>query len=177
MTNNKVSIVSCSGCGESFEKQTRYVKQSEKRGMKHYCSRSCMGLSTCKEKFPSDWSNSKENKKHLRTISSNRRDEFTEFKTLYRSCLKRHHECDIDLPYLKEIWKSQNGKCAITGVDLVLESSYNKNYQASLDRIDSSKGYIKGNVRYTSVSVNWLKSNLTDEHLKEFINICKESST
>lgn len=57
----------------------------------------------------------------------------------------------------------------------MLKTSYNKNYQASLDRIDSSKGYIKGNVRYISVSVNWLKNNLDDNHLREFIQICNGS--
>lgn len=77
----------------------------------------------------------------------------------------------MDLPYLKQLWEKQEGKCAITKVDLKLESCYNKNYQASIDRIDSSKGYIKGNIRFTSVSVNWLKSNLDDNHLREFFQI------
>lgn len=76
---------------------------------------------------------------------------------------------------MKQLWEEQEGKCAVTKVDLKLENSYNKNYQASLDRIDSSKGYIKGNVRYISVSVNWLKNNLDDNHLREFIQICNDS--
>ena len=76
---------------------------------------------------------------------------------------------------MKQLWEEQQGKCAITKVDLKLENSYNKNYQASLDRIDSSKGYVKGNVRYISVSVNWLKNNLDDNHLREFIQICNDS--
>jgi myo-inositol catabolism protein IolC len=58
---------------------------------------------------------------------------------------------------------------------LVLKTNYNKNFQASLDRIDSNKGYIKGNIRYISVSVNWLKNNLDDNHLREFIQICNGS--
>lgn len=49
------SIVECSGCGDLFEKQTKYIKQSEKRGMKHYCSRSCMakhdGVRKLQDKF------------------------------------------------------------------------------------------------------------------------------
>ena len=94
-------------------------------------------------------------------------------KPILNSCRRRNKECNLDLPYLKKLWEDQQGKCPITGVELQLKQSYNKNYQASLDRIDSSKGYIKGNVRYTSVSVNWLKSNLDDTHLKEFVEICK----
>ena len=99
--------------------------------------------------------------------------EYTPFRTLLKSCRNRTKEFDLDLPYLKELWESQNGKCAVTGVALELKDSYNKNYQASIDRIDSSKGYIKGNIRFTSVSVNWLKSNLDDNHLMEFFQICK----
>ena len=53
--------------------------------------------------------------------------------------------------------------------------NYNKNYQASIDRIDSSKGYVKGNVRYISVSANWLKNDLDDNHVMEFIQICNGS--
>lgn len=172
----KKSIVECSGCGESFEKQTKYIKQSENRGMKHYCSRSCMAKHDGVRKLPGQiWNKSVENKSHLKTICSNRKDEYTDFKTLYRSAKKRGKEFDLDLPYLKELWESQNGKCVITGVDLNLSSCGNKNYQASLDRIDSNKGYIKGNVRYTSVSINWLKSNFDDNHLYEFMDICRNS--
>jgi hypothetical protein len=171
----KISVVECSGCGKSFEKQTKYVNQSAKRGMDHYCSRSCHGRHTGKNNFSEEWNNSEENKQNLKKICINRADDYTPFRTIFRSCFKRNKECDLDLPYLKELWESQDGKCAVTGVALVLKQSHNKNYQASLDRIDSTKGYVKGNVRYTSVSINWLKSNLTDEHLEEFISICKES--
>ena len=41
---------------------------------------------------------------------------------------------------------------------------------ASLDRIDSSKGYIKGNVQWVHKEFNKMKLDLLD---KEFIDICK----
>lgn len=40
----------------------------------------------------------------------------------------------------------------------------------SLDRIDSTKGYIEGNVQWVHKSVNIMKSTLTQE---QFINFCK----
>ena len=172
-----MSLVCCAGCQKEFEKETRYVKSAEKKGREHFCSLSCVGpvnLKRGKEKIDK-WNYGEENKKHLKSISGNRADGYTGFRTLFSSCLKRNKDCNFDLPYLKELWEKQNGKCAITGVDLVLKTSYNKNYQASLDRIDSSKGYIKENVRYISVSVNWLKNNLDDNHLREFIQICNGS--
>ena len=172
----KKSLVLCSGCGLQFEKETKYVKQSEKKGRRHFCSLKCQGINEGYNRFPGDsWNKSEKNTNNLKNICSNRSDEYTGFRTLLASCKKRNKECDVDLPYLKCLWEKQEGKCAVTGVELKLESSGNKNYQASIDRIDSSKGYIKGNIRYTSVSVNWLKSNLDDEHLKEFFNICKNS--
>lgn len=51
--------------------------------------------------------------------------------------LKNEHE------YLRELYEKGEGKCAITGVKISGEG-LNK---ASLDRIDSNKGYIKGNVQ------------------------------
>ena len=171
----KKSIVVCSGCGCSFEKENRYIKSAEKKGRRHFCSLKCQAVHEGASRFPGDsWNKSERNIQHLKSISGNSRDEYTGFRILLSSCKKRNKECDVDLPYLKYLWEKQNGKCAITGVDLKLEASYNKNYQASIDRIDSSKGYLKGNIRFTSVSVNWLKSNLDDNHLNEFIEICKE---
>jgi len=168
----KLSRINCDNCGRLFTKETRYVTRAEKLGRKNYCTRLCLGVSNYKN-LPKDWNGSEKNKEQLKLVCNNRRDEYSLFKPILNSCRRRNKECDLDLPFLKKLWEDQQGKCPITGVKLQLKQSYNKNYQASLDRIDSSKGYIKGNVRYTSVSVNWLKSNLNDVHLKEFVEICK----
>jgi hypothetical protein len=170
----KMSLVCCDGCSIKFEKETRYVKAGQKkRNNKNYCSLSCYSKFTYSQKSEklSEWNNSEQNKAMLKTMAGNKKDEYTGFRTLLASCKKRNKDCDIDLPFLKCLWEQQKGKCAITGVDLELKRSYNKNYQASIDRIDSKKGYIKGNIRFTSVSVNWLKSDLDDNHLREFFQI------
>ena len=173
------SLIYCDGCGKQFEKETRYVKAADKKGRRNYCNLSCHAKSTREEKL-GEWVHSEENKQFLKSISGNRKDEYSPFRTLLKSCRTRTNKSgqpkgdfDLDLAYLKQLWEQQNGKCHITNVDLKLEQSYNKNYQASLDRIDSSKGYVKGNVRYISVSANWLKNNLDDDHIKEFIQICR----
>jgi len=173
------SLIYCDGCEKQFEKETRYVKSAEKKGRRLYCSLSCHAKHTREEKL-GDWVHSEENKKMVRSLAGNKKDEYSPFRTLLKSCRTRTNKggqpkghFDLDLAHLKELWEKQNGKCAITKVDLKLESSYNKNYQASLDRIDSSKGYVKNNVRYISVSANWLKNNLDDTHVNEFIQICR----
>ena len=173
----KMSLICCNGCGVEFEKESRYVKAAEKKGRQHFCSLACLGpinLQRGKEKIDK-WNNGEENRKHLQNICKNKLDEYSPFRPFLASCFKRNKDCDLDLSYLKELWEKQNGKCFITNVDLVLKKNYNRNFQASLDRIDSSKGYIRGNVRYISVSVNWLKNELDDNHVREFIQICNGS--
>jgi hypothetical protein len=64
----------------------------------------------------------------------------------------------------------QNGKCRFTGVLLEFVNDHNyTNQTASLDRIDSDKGYILDNIQWIHKDINWLKTNLPDE---EFIKLC-----
>jgi hypothetical protein len=44
-------------------------------------------------------------------------------------------------------------------------------YSASIDRIDSSLGYVKGNVRWVSRAMNWMKNEMTDEMTWELIRL------
>jgi hypothetical protein len=77
---------------------------------------------------------------------------------------------DLDLKYLKGLWEEQNGQCAFTGLPLRLRNEKQKNdniFTASLDRIDSSVGYVKGNVQYVSVALNLAKKDLSDEHFRD----------
>jgi hypothetical protein len=56
-------------------------------------------------------------------------------------------------------------RCPVLNVLL----KYNSDYSPSLDRIDSTKGYVKGNVRVISKRANVLKNNATIEELKAVI--------
>lgn len=78
---------------------------------------------------------------------------------------------------IRGLWKlflKQNKACALSGVKLHFASSvkaYNRGETtASLDRIDSSKGYVWGNVQWVHKSINKMKSNLSDEH---FVAMCR----
>jgi hypothetical protein len=59
-------------------------------------------------------------------------------------------------------------KCPILEIDFVVGKKGNYYHSVSLDRIDSSKGYIKGNVRVISMLANVMKSNATLEQLRTF---------
>ena len=54
--------------------------------------------------------------------------------------------------------------CPVFGVPMKV----NTEYAASLDRIDSSKGYIKGNIQVISTKANILKNDATMSELKQF---------
>ena len=45
------------------------------------------------------------------------------------------------------------------------------NITASLDRIDSSKGYIEGNVQWVHKRVNLMKGNMSTENFIEWCNL------
>lgn len=83
-------------------------------------------------------------------------------------------EFSITPGYLDKLWELQKGKCFFTGIELKLPSTANeylkRNYTSSVDRIDSSKGYIEGNVCWVHKRVNAMKMDL-DNH--EFITLCK----
>jgi hypothetical protein len=65
-------------------------------------------------------------------------------------------------------------KCPLLNIKLVFGTKDNYKFSPSLDRIDSSKGYIKGNIQVISMLANTMKNNASKEQLIEFsINILK----
>lgn len=61
-------------------------------------------------------------------------------------------------------------KCKISGLSLEFGKAKHGTTTASLDRIDSSKGYIEGNVQWLHKDVNRSKFTKSDE---EFIELCR----
>lgn len=84
---------------------------------------------------------------------------------------KKNQEFNITREYIWKLFLQQNRKCIHSGVELQFGGrKYNsKECTASLDRIDSSKGYTIGNVQWVHKWVNLMKQDMTDP---EFINWC-----
>lgn len=79
---------------------------------------------------------------------------------------------DFNRGYLKELWEQQNGLCAISKIPMTaLVFCGRVPTNVSVDRIDSKRGYIKGNVQLVCMAVNQMKSDLTTEELLYF---CKQ---
>lgn len=161
----KMTICNCNHCGISFEKPTNEYNRCMRKKRNVYCSHKCAGVGKIVNfgdkinRIPP---------KHKRIA-----DPFKYYLNNSKRRLK--HEIDIDLTYLEELWEKQKGICPYTKIKLILNSSTKKDikldmrYTASLDRIDSSKGYIKGNVQFISMAINLMKNTMSHEHTLEFL--------
>lgn len=85
----------------------------------------------------------------------------------------RNIEFQISIEYAWKTFLKQDGKCAISGQHLTFaKSSQPKDMKlqtASIDRINSTKGYAEGNIQWTHKIVNIAKKDRSDI---EFIEMC-----
>jgi len=90
------------------------------------------------------------------------------------NAIDRNIEFDVTKDYLEKVFLKQNGKCALSGINITLPKTATENrkylHTSSLDRIDSSKGYIEGNVQWVHKRLNSMKNS---DSLEEFLNWCR----
>lgn len=86
-------------------------------------------------------------------------------------------EISIDLDYLFEVGEQQGWQCALTGDDLEFTrggtywgGKWCNPYSCTIDRIDSNKGYVEGNIQLVTWYINSIKGNTPNQ---DFIEICK----
>lgn len=86
---------------------------------------------------------------------------------------KRNLDHNITLEYIKTLFDKQKGLCYYTNKKMYTNTVNSNNNQdsVSLDRIDSSKGYIEGNIVLCRWIVNRMKN---DINLKEFLKIVSD---
>lgn len=163
--------VKCSNCNKPIKKSISEYNRSIKIGRRFFCSRACSA-----SKRNTELSKDIFRGMATRLVPDNRRDDLTPFRFYTHVIRNRKKESSIDETYLKSLWLKQNGICPYTGWKLILPTNVSgwinglQKESASLDRIDSSKGYVDGNVQFVSVMANWAKNNRTD---KELIEFCK----
>lgn len=170
MKERKKVEVSCCSCKKIFRKDESEVKRNLKKGRKNYCNLSCAG-------------SSKENIKHIKSVTDisnlnkggKKKDEYSNFREYLRRSNRRNHEVSINEKDIKNIWDKQKGICAYSGVLLKLTTPgpNDQIYTASLDRIDSSLGYVVGNIQFISVMMNHMKNNMTHEKMLEALKILR----
>jgi len=83
---------------------------------------------------------------------------------------KRGMKLSVSNEYLWGLYVSQGGVCALTGEPIVFgRASRRKEQTASLDRIDSSLGYVEGNLQWVHKVVNRMKWDMVE---KAFVTWC-----
>lgn len=90
---------------------------------------------------------------------------------ILRGAEQRNLPVTLDIEYIWDLFLAQGRCCALSGLSLTFPTKVRSgDGTASLDRIDSSKGYVPGNVQWVHKHINIMKRNHTDAY---FIELCK----
>lgn len=176
LQNRKLVEIKCDNCHIVCQKPLSEYKRNSTLGRKMFCSRSC---SVANNSHTRDRSKGNYKWDHLKKYQEC--DELTPFRYSFRSLKRRYKEIGVTIEDLKSKWESQNGICPYTGFKMQLKTfskkaSINKMYQASLDRIDSSKGYTLENIEWVCCPINYLKSDFNKNDVLEFLTKFKDSN-
>lgn len=87
-----------------------------------------------------------------------------------RSAEARSISFEVTIEEAWELYKEQNGKCALTGIPVEFTNG-GTHKTASLDRIDSSKPYTIDNVQWVHKDVNLMKRDFSQDY---FFKLCKK---
>ena len=88
------------------------------------------------------------------------------FNRLQQSAKKRNIEFKLSITDINEL--SFPITCPILGIPLKWHRGTPKDDSYSFDRIDSTQGYVPGNIQILSFKANRAKNNLTETELKQF---------
>ena len=82
----------------------------------------------------------------------------------------RKIEWDLTIDDVANLYENQKGLCALTDVSIAFpEIGHPQKAIASIDRIDSSKGYVQNNVQLVTRQVNMMKQSYSQDL---FIDTC-----
>jgi len=96
----------------------------------------------------------------------------THWNMIKKNAISRGLSFNISVDFAWKLFLKQDRKCALTGIPLHFSTRcWSKDSNASLDRVDSSKGYIKGNLQWVHKNVNMMKQQYSTEL---FLYLCKK---
>jgi hypothetical protein len=143
-------IKPCLECGEMQD----YLRKT-------YAEESLRLNKTCKK-----CSNRKTENSHRGMYNLIRISWFEKFKS---SAALRGLVFDISIEDVWFLYTAQEGKCALSGLPIGW-AEVGSIHTASIDRIDSSMGYIKENVQLLHKDVNFMKQQFDQRY---FVEVCK----
>lgn len=95
---------------------------------------------------------------------------FTRFRNYAK---KKNSNFEIELEDIWVLYERQNRKCALSGLDIDftrMGTGTRAVYTASIDRINSKKGYTKDNIQLVHKDVNIMKNAYDQDY---FVEVCK----
>jgi len=91
------------------------------------------------------------------------------------SARRRHLPFKVSIKYLWKLYMNQNKRCALTNEEIYFGTKGSQyrptGGNASLDRIDNMKGYVKNNVQWVTKDVNMCRRTLS---IDSFISLCEK---
>lgn len=171
----KTATIQCAQCQREVEKPVSEINRNNKLRRKNFCSLSCSTAhrnSLITNEQRSNW-----NIYDISQHCGNQRDHLSPFRGYLNSgkASNKKHGMSLTPEYLKTVWEEQRGICPYTGIKMILPKSsaviskIHSLKKASLDRIDSSKGYVEGNVEFVCYGINLAKNSFTKKQMKEFL--------
>lgn len=169
--------------GEKIGSLTILSKNKDDRSIIHYnCKCDCGNIVyrsrnlfiNClyKNKFSPVCSRQCSQKRYLKQKISKNGIYLDYLRVAKNNAYKRNYKWELSVEYLDNLFLNQDKKCAISRLSISFDSNFkvrDKNVTASLDRIDSKKDYIEGNVQWVHKDINKMKQDYTQ---KEFIEMC-----
>lgn len=147
----------CSKC-KNFLSYSNFSKNKARiDNMNSYCQACCKTTKSYQ----------KQNQKKINT-----RKTFDGWLTNYLSnkknyCKREGIDCNLTKKFLKTMWETQKQRCYYSNVELTF--NIRAMNSATLDRIDSIKGYTQDNVVWCSNAMNNMKNNFSLEKLNLFL--------
>lgn len=97
------------------------------------------------------------------------------FKKMKTDAKRRKISFNITIEQIGNLWEKKPF-CAYSNISLIQKISGNDiGFTASLDRIDSTKGYQPKNIQWVHKTINKMKSNMSDFEFKNIIKLIIEN--
>jgi len=177
----KQTKLTCPKCNKEYYKDESEYLRNIKKNRESFCSIKCAADIN---KIPKELRGTFNLTEYNR--NNQKENPFKMFKIYLKSIKNsnRLKDKNVTLQDLKDQWELQEGICPYTNFKLKLrchsDGAVNKELDwylyASVDRIDSTKGYVKGNIEFISLPINLMKNRYTKEQTKEFISLLINTS-
>lgn len=160
--------VTCNYCSIEFDKKQNEIRRHSKY---HFCCQHHCQLYQQKNLVKTCF----ECKKHTATPSH-----LKPYRLLIKSIQTKHRKTQLDRfivsitpEYLYNMAINQNLRCAILNVPLSFDRGMP--HKISIDRIDSSIGYIPGNVQLVCLAANYMKSDYPMIDIQNFMHKLRDA--